>query len=376
MRMKSIGTTAAMLLAVSTPLLSQANQPARNGKPMMGDRVMAERMIARWPTRPRVGALLMIDKYGAPHEATAERLIWNDVGPFKRIAVMKLETPHDFPLPHVDFMEHTILYNVPLDKLGPLLEFDGSSMINRTTGELSARCDLEGHNVLTLNLNHDIVMGTKTVAEARKAFGDIVEQDVKGEHPPYVEALQFTPATMKVAAFPDTPVIPGSPMRVSDAMPEGSGVKVKDGSVLATVIAVDLNEILAAAHASGKKLRQPVLAYAKRLHEEHGKNMVAGMKLGQKVGVTPINTADVVALQKKGAGELAKLIPLQGAAFERAYLAAMVMGHMEVIAMLDNRLLPMTDNGELKKHLMDTRAHVAEHLAVAKSLQSTTSARR
>ncbi len=33
---------------------------------------------------------------------------------------------------------------------------------------MSARCDLEGHNILTLNLAHDIVTGKKTAEEARK----------------------------------------------------------------------------------------------------------------------------------------------------------------------------------------------------------------
>ena len=47
-------------------------------------------------------------KYGAPQEATAERLIWHRMGPFERITVTKSEDHHDFPLPHMDYIEHTI----------------------------------------------------------------------------------------------------------------------------------------------------------------------------------------------------------------------------------------------------------------------------
>jgi len=314
----------------------------------------------------------MIAKYGAPQEASSEHIVWHNQGPFKRITVFNLETPHDFPMPHVDFLEHTITYNVPQNKVGDLIEFDASSTINRTIGELSARCDLEGHNVLTLNLDHDIVMGKKSVQEARTAFGEIVTQDVMGQHPAYVEALQFQPATMSEAAFPDKPVIAGSPMRAAmvGPMPARPGMMMTDGEILAMVIAVDLNEVLAAAEAGKKKMSAPVLAYAKMLHEGHGMDMGKTMKLGQEIGVTPLITAPVEKLQKKGAGELAMLVPMDGKAFEHAYLNAMIKGHTEVLAMIDNQLLKSVENAALKNHLTALRGHVAEHREKARSLHT------
>ena len=356
-------TAAAIVLA--TPAHRMSAQ-ASNARPMNGDRAAVNRIIAKWPERPRLGAVEMLAKYGVPQEASAEHIVWHNAGPFKRVTVFNLETPHDFPLPHVDFLEHTITYNVPQDKVGALVEFDGSSTINRTVGELSARCDLEGHNILTLNLDHDIVMGKKSVQEARTAFGEIVTEDVLGKHPPYVEALQFAPHSMSAAAFTDKPVIPGSPMRANGADRPASG----DAEILATVIAIDLNEILAAAEAGKKKMSQPVLDYAKSLHEGHGMNMVQTMKLGQEISVTPVITASVDKLQKKGAGELAMLVRLEGKAFERAYLAAMVKGHAEVLGMIDNRLLKSAGNEAVKKHLTATRADVAGHHEKAKALQA------
>lgn len=341
------------------------------------DRAAVDKIVAEWPERPRLGANEMMAKYGMPQEVTSERIIWHNAGPYKRITVLNLETPHDFPLPHVDFLEHTISYNVPQDKVGDLIAFDASSTINRTVGELSARCDLEGHNILTLNLDHDIVTGKKSVAEARKAFGEIVQQDVTGKHPAYVEALQFKPAELAIAAFSDKPVIPGSPVRAMDgdahaqALMDDNGNQKGDAEILASVIAVDLNEVLAAGAAQKKQISEPVMAYAKMLHEEHGKNMGKGMKLGQQIDVTPIDTAAVEKLKTKGAGELAALIPLDGEAFEKGYLQAMVKGHMEVLSMIDGKLLQTADNDALKEHLTETRTHVAAHLEQAKQLQST-----
>ena len=50
---------------------------------------------------------------------------------------------------------------------------------------------------------------------------------------------------------------------------------------------------------------------------------------------------------------------------------AMVKGHNEVLDVIDNQLLKNADNTALKKHLTDTRAHIAAHLEKAEQLQDT-----
>jgi len=322
-------------------------------------------IIAGWADRPRLGAQQMIKKYGQPQDVTDAKLVWHNAGPFKKIAVMNLETPHDFPMPHVDYMEHTILYNVPADKLADLLVFDGSSTINRTTGELTARCDLEGHNVLTLNLDHDIVTGKKSVAEARKAFGEMVQQEMMGKPPAYITALQFKPAAEAAAMFSDEPVIPGSPLRAADAKGEQAG----DAEILATVVMVDRNEITAASEAQARKLSRPVMDYAKMLNQHHGMSIADTLKVGQQIGTTPVITPKVDDISKKGGKVLATLVPLDGEEFERAYIDAMVTDHTEVLGMLDNQLIKMAKHEAVKAHLTKTRAAVADHLAKAKALQ-------
>lgn len=335
----------------------------------------AKKTISSWHEQPRLGAEEMIAKYGPPQEVTADQLVWHKAGPYKRITVFNLETPHDFPLPHVDFLEHTIEYNVPQDKVGDLIAFDGSSTINRTTGELSARCDLEAHNVLTLNLDHDIVTGKKTVAQARQAFAEIVGQEVLAKHPQYEESLLFKPAAPMTAAFSDKPSVPGAPVRAADmdadakAKLSAETSKKGDAEILATVAAVDLNEIRAAGAAGTKKLSPSVAEYARMLHEEHGKNLDATLKLGQQIKVTPLETTAVGEKKKAGAAELAELVPLDGKEFESGFLDAMVKGHTQVLSDIDGKLLGAADDPALKKHLQDTRAHVAMHLEQAKKLQ-------
>ena len=208
----------------------------------------------------------MLIQYGPPQEATSEQMIWHDIGPFKRITV-RAEHHHDFPFPHMDFLEHTIEYRVPVEKASALSAYDASLTFDRTRGEMSARCDLEGHNILTLNLAHEIVMGTKSTEEARETFSRIVLEDWAGKHPPYVERLQFEPSPAS-AAYPDHSTIPGVPKRA--ALMESDAEKSGDGEILAFVVAANLNEILAATQASKKQLSSVVRHYATMLHTEHG----------------------------------------------------------------------------------------------------------
>ena len=289
--------------AVAQNAARERKQPAA---PASADRSGINKIISGWPERPRLGAQQMIAKYGAPQEATAEQLVWHRMGQFKRITVSKSEDPHDFPLPHTDYIEHTIDYRVPAGKADELTKYDGSCTFDKTRGELSARCDLEGHTLLTLNLAHDIITGKKDAEEARKAFGEIVGQDMAGKYPPYTVALQFEPKTP--ASDADKPVIPGAPKH---AMKEASEVKATgkndsaasaekaqaeagaatgDAEILSLILAVDTNEVVAAMEAGKKKLPQPVAEYAKMLHTEHGKNAADTMKLGVEIDVTPMDT--------------------------------------------------------------------------------------
>ncbi len=326
--------------------------------------------VESWPSRPKLAVQSMMAKYGEPLEVSSESIIWHNEGPYKRIMVTKKEIPHDFPKPHMDFLEHTILYNVPTNKVSDLVEFDASMTVNKTAGEMSARCDLEGHNVLTLNLAKDIIDGKKTVAQARKSFADNVIADVAGQRPEYVENLVFEPHAMEKAAFADKPNIPGSPVRSIASEGESKDKKeMGDAEVLAFVIAADDNEVLSAAEAQKKEISKEVKDYAKMIQETHGKNQSKVMSLGKKLKTVPSDTVAVDDLRQKGAEGLAKLIPLNGKEFEKAYVEAKVKAHQEVLSMIDDKLIPAAKNAELKTQLADTRKHVVAHLDMATKLQ-------
>jgi hypothetical protein len=74
---------------------------------------------------------------------------------------------HNFPAPYYDSVESVLEQRVPTEFFTPMAEYDGSVVVERTAGEVSARCHDEEANNPALNLMHDIVTGVKTITEAR-----------------------------------------------------------------------------------------------------------------------------------------------------------------------------------------------------------------
>ncbi len=344
---------------------SKSSQAPAQPSPQMGKgHGDVDKILRTWPAGPQLAAHEMMAKYGAPQEVTSERMIWHDAGPFAMISLTKEQLPHDFPLPHMDYLEHTILYDVPTDKVDEVQAFDGSITVYPVGGTLSARCDLESNNVLTLNLAKDVISGKKSVTAARKQFGDLVMQRTLGKSPAYTTALQFKPQDQSVAADIGKVTIPGAPTRVQEA-----GKATQSAEILGMLIATDLDEVHAAMTAQHKEdLRGPVAAYAKTLHQEHGKNVQKTAQLGMKMKVTPAQTPEVRELHEKHAAALATIVPLQGEAFSRAFLDNQITMHTQAMQMID-RQLEATDDQALEAHLKQTRQAISSHLAQAKQLQ-------
>jgi hypothetical protein len=126
---------------------------------------------------------------------------------------------HNFPAPHIDAVESFIDYTVPTTMFTSLAEYDGSVVVERTAGEVSARCHDEEANNLALNLMHDIVQGNKTVEDARNYYAKEFLDFGRSRPTPYMEKLHFTPGNGKTGD-PDERVI--SDPELERAKAEGS----------------------------------------------------------------------------------------------------------------------------------------------------------
>ena len=146
-------------------------------------------IVKDWPDASKAAAEDITRKYGPPQEATATMLVWRENGPWVRTIVHKQGVEHDFPAPHQDVLEQVVAYKVPLNFFNALATFDGSVIADRTRGELTAHCDREATNMLTLNLAHDIVRGYKTAEQARDVAADAMRQIQAGTTPVYAQKL-------------------------------------------------------------------------------------------------------------------------------------------------------------------------------------------
>jgi hypothetical protein len=166
----------------------------------------AAEIMKTWPDEAREAAQAVVDAYGEPHESTDSVLIWYGVGSWKRVIATKVFYEHKFPAPHNDSVESVVDYRVPVAKFTELAEFDGSVVVERTVGEVSARCHDEQANSLALNLMNDIVTGAKTARQAREYYAQEFLDFRRKKPTPYMDGLRFTPATAG-AADPDFAVL-------------------------------------------------------------------------------------------------------------------------------------------------------------------------
>ncbi|CAN5334960.1 hypothetical protein BH24GEM2_BH24GEM2_16400 [soil metagenome] len=184
--------------AMALLLASGCAQPATMGGGMSPggmrmDQASVTRMTANWHPASQEAMTFMMNKYGPPAEMTATRAIWNKTGPWKRTVISAQAVQHNFPMPHPDVMEQVIDYRVPPAMFTALAMYDGSVIVERTKGEMSARCDKEGANFLAINLAHEIATGRRTPEAARQKYGEEIKAMKAGNPTAYTQGLMFTP---------------------------------------------------------------------------------------------------------------------------------------------------------------------------------------
>lgn len=127
-----------------------------------------DKVIDKWPRRSQKVAHSLIEKYGTPHEATPTMLIWQYNSPWKRTVVHRDGVRHNTPHRHVDILEQTVDTKVLSDMFSEIIKFDGSIIMDKTRGEMTAYCESEHANIFLLNLAHDISIGKITAQQARE----------------------------------------------------------------------------------------------------------------------------------------------------------------------------------------------------------------
>lgn len=117
-----------------------------------------------------------------------------------------------------------------------------------------------------------------------------------------------------------------------------------------------------------KSRNAKVREFAQEMVRDHEAVNGHALALVKKLGVTPEANATSEALSKEAAETRAKLAALDGAAFDKAYVANEVAFHKTVNGALKTTLIPAADNAELKALLETGLTLFREHEAHAEHL--------
>ena len=113
-----------------------------------------------------------------------------------------------------------------------------------------------------------------------------------------------------------------------------------------------------------------IRTFAQHMITDHGANFKAQTEIEKKFNITPKDNEVSRQVQSEGKSILTGLQSATGADADRQYIDAQVREHQTVLDTLDNKLIPNAKNGDLKAFLQKTRDKVADHLKMAKDVQS------
>lgn len=147
------------------------------------------------------------------------------------------------------------------------------------------------------------------------------------------------------------------------------GAKPNDAQIAHIAYTAGVIDIAAAKQALSKASNKDVKAFAQDMVRDHEAVNKQALDLVKKLNVTPQDNDTSKTLSKNAADKLAELGKLNGAAFDKAYVANEVAYHKAVNSALETTLIPNASNAELK-NLLQTGLKIfqgheqhAEHVA-------------
>ena len=129
------------------------------------------------------------------------------------------------------------------------------------------------------------------------------------------------------------------------------GAKPSDPQIAHIAYTAGLIDIAAAKQALGKASNKDVKTFAQDMVRDHEAVNKQALDLVKKLNVTPEDNDTSKTLSKNAADKLAELAKLNGAAFDKAYVANEVAYHKAVDSALEKTLIPSANNAELKNLL-------------------------
>ncbi|MCM8731694.1 DUF4142 domain-containing protein [Hephaestia sp. GCM10023244] len=155
--------------------------------------------------------------------------------------------------------------------------------------------------------------------------------------------------------------IGGASLMVAGAAAYSQEAQITDAQIAHIAYTAGVIDVDAGRQALTKSKNATVRAFAEEMVRDHQAVNDSALALVKKLGVTPADNATSAALTKQAKVEHDKLAALDGAAFDRAYVANEVAFHGTVNGALKDVLIPGAQNPELKALLETGLTLFSEH---------------
>lgn len=137
--------------------------------------------------------------------------------------------------------------------------------------------------------------------------------------------------------------------------------RINDAQIAHIAYTAGAIDVEAGRQALAKSKNPAVRGFAEEMVRDHQAVNDQAIALVKRLGVTPEDNATSAALSKQAADEHTNLAALDGAAFDRAYVANEVAYHRTVNGALKDTLIPNAQNPELKSLLETGLTLFTEH---------------
>jgi len=148
------------------------------------------------------------------------------------------------------------------------------------------------------------------------------------------------------------------------------GAAPSDAQIAHIVVTANQVDIDAGKLAESKAANGDVKAFGKQMVTDHSGVNKQGTDLVKKLKVTPEDNPTSKSLKSGGEENVKHLKTLSGAQFDKAYVDHEVTYHEQVLAAIDQTLVPNAKNEELKALIVKVRPAFVAHLEHAKMIQA------
>ena len=158
-----------------------------------------------------------------------------------------------------------------------------------------------------------------------------------------------------------------APLAIAVAVPAAAAGPT-DPQIAHIAYTAGVIDVAAGKQALAKSHNKTVRAFAQEMVRDHTAVNDTALALVKKLNVTPEDNPTSQSLNKGAKAESDKLAKLNGAAFDRAYIANEIAYHKTVNGALEKTLIPNAHNAELKSLLETGLTLFREHQAHAEQI--------